>query len=334
MGTRVIVVGSVNIDLVATADRLPSPGETLTGARFSRHHGGKGGNQAVAAARLGAKTAFVGALGDDIFGDEARAALSAEGIDLAGLRTLPGATGVALILVDNRGENLISVASGANAGLTPDHVRAALAVLSPGPGDVVLVGHEIPTATAATALGTAREAGALTILNPAPADGLDRSVFGLADILTPNRTELAALVADDARRIGRAGRVSERPEIAAATLLDPNSEGTGVRRAVIVTLGEAGAIVVGRDAAPLDLAAPEVASIDTVGAGDTFNGALAAGIASGLDLESAARRAIAAAALSTTRSGAREGMPTLAEIEAQSDERTAPDGPALNVPEG
>jgi ribokinase len=315
VNARVIVVGSVNIDLVATADRLPAPGETVTGARFARHHGGKGGNQAVAAARLGAATAFVGAVGDDPFGDEALAALAAERIDVAAVRTLPEPTGVALIIVDGRGENLIAVASGANVLLTPDDVHAAFAVLVPRAGDVVLVGHEIPTATVKAALRAARQAGATTILNPAPAGGLDRSVFGDVDILTPNRGELASLVAEDIRRIGRAGRASERPEIAAAVLLDRNSEGQGVRRAVIVTLGAAGAVVVERGREPLDLPAPPVTAVDSVGAGDAFNGALAAGLASGLVLAEAAARAIAAAALSTTRPGAREGMPTTDELE-------------------
>jgi ribokinase len=314
--SRVIVVGSLNIDLVAHADVLPSPGETVTGARFSRHHGGKGGNQAVAAARLGAATAFVGAVGDDAFGEEARAALAAEGIDLSALRTVAAATGVALILVDARGENLIAVASGANAGVTAEDVRAGLALLAPRAGDVVLVGHEIPTAAARAALVAADAAGATSILNPAPAVGLDRSTFGLADILTPNRSELAALAAADARRIGRPGRVGERPETAAAALLNPNSEGEGVRQAVIVTLGDAGAVVVRRSGGPVDLAAPRVKAVDAVGAGDAFNGALAAGLATGLDLESAARRAIAAAALSTTQAGAREGLPTAAELQA------------------
>jgi ribokinase len=311
----VIVVGSVNIDLVATADRLPAPGETVIGARFGRHHGGKGGNQAVAAARLGAPTAFVGAVGDDSFGTDARDALAADGIDLSGLATVPGATGVALILVDAHGENLISVASGANAELTVNAVVAALGDLSPRPDDVILVSHEIPTATARAALRAGREAGATTILNPAPAGGLDRSVLGLVDVLTPNRSELAVLVADDARRIGRTGGSGGRPETAASTLVERNSEGEGVRRAVIVTLGEAGAVVIRPLAPPLDIAAPRVAPVDTVGAGDTFNGALAAGLAAGLDLEGAARRAIAAAALSTTRAGAREGIPTTAELE-------------------
>jgi len=313
---RVIVVGSVNIDLVATAERLPAPGETVTGARYSQHHGGKGGNQAVAAARLGAATAFVGAVGDDTLGEEARAALAAEGIDVAAVRTLPGATGVALILVDRHGENLISVASGANAELTPDHVLTAFATLAPSPGDIVLIGHEITTVTARAAVRAARQAGATTILNPAPAHGLDRSVFGDVDILTPNRGELATLVDEDIRRIGRAGRASERPEVAAATLLDRNSEGDGVRGAVIVTLGAAGAVVVARDREPLDLPAPAVTAVDSVGAGDAFNGALAAGLAAGLPLEAAAARAIAAAALSTTHPGAREGMPTTDELGA------------------
>jgi ribokinase len=316
MSSRVIVVGSVNVDLVATADRLPAPGETVTGATFSRHHGGKGGNQAVAAARLGVPSTLVAAVGDDEFGEDARVALAAEGIDLAALTTVPGATGIALILVDGRGENLISVASGANASLTAEVVRSALGRLTLGPGDVVLVGHEIPTAAARSALLAGRQAGATTILNPAPAGGLDRSVFGLADILTPNRTELAMLVAEDARRVGRAGGVGGTPETAASSILESNSEGEGVRDAVIVTLGDAGALVVGRSGPPMNIPAPLVSSVDAVGAGDTFNGALAAGLAAGLDLESAARRAIAAAAVSTTRAGAREGMPNTAELEA------------------
>ncbi|HET9457273.1 MAG TPA: ribokinase [Candidatus Limnocylindrales bacterium] len=312
---RVIVVGSVNIDLVATSERLPAPGETVTGAVFARHHGGKGGNQAVAAARLGAPTSFVGAVGDDEFGGEARAALEDEGIDLSGLATTPGPTGVALILVDGRGENLISVASGANAALTVELVRDALARLAPGAGDVVLVGHEIPTATARAALAAAAASGATTILNPAPAGGLDRSIFGLADVLTPNRGELAMLLAAEARRIGRAGVVDARPEIAAGTLLERNSEGEGVRWAVVVTLGPAGAVVVERGRWA-DASARRVGAVDTVGAGDAFNGALAAALAAGFELVPAAERAVAAAGLATTKAGAREGMPTTAELEA------------------
>lgn len=316
IGPRVIVVGSVNIDLVARAERLPAPGETVTGAEFSRHHGGKGGNQAVAAARLGAPTAFVGAVGDDGFGADARAALEAEGIDLSGLATIPGPTGVALILVDAGGENLISVASGANEALSVDQVTRALAALAVGPDDVVLACHEIPTAAVRAALRAASAAGATTILNPAPAAGIDRSTFGLADVLTPNRGEAAALVADEARRVGRGPGPAARAEVAARALLDANSEGSGVRRAVVVTLGAAGAVVVEAGREPVDLAAHRVHAVDAVGAGDSFNGALAAGLANGLTVVDAARRAIVAAGLATMRAGAREGMPTAAALEA------------------
>ncbi len=317
MTGRVIVVGSVNIDLVVSGERLPAPGETVTGGRFARFHGGKGGNQAVAAARLDVPTWFVGAVGDDDFGEAARAALVASGVDTSELLTLDGEpTGVALILVDDAGENLISVAGGANLALTPAQVSAALDRLGPAAGDVVLVGHEIPTATARETLRHASAAGATTILNPAPAGGLDRSTFGLADIVTPNRGELTALVAAEGRRIGRPPVAMDQPERAAATLLDTNAEGAGVRRAVLVSLGAAGAVLVPGHRAPVHLAAPAVRAVDTVGAGDTLNGALAAGIAQGLDAETAARRAVVAASLATTRAGAREGMPTAGELEA------------------
>ncbi len=290
-GGRVIVVGSVNIDLVVTTDRLPGPGETVTGGRFARHHGGKGGNQAVASARLGARTIFVGAVGDDAFGAEARAALAAEGIDVAELAVIAdAATGVALILVDAGGENLISVASGANGLVTPVAVRSALVRVAPGPDDVVLVGHEIPSATVAAALAAARSAGATTILNPAPADGLDGATVTLADIVTPNAGEAEILT----RACG------------------PLTDLVG---AVLVSRGADGARLE-VDGASTAIHTIVVEAIDTVGAGDTLNGALAAGLAEGLDLEVAARRAVAAASLAVTRAGAREGMPTLAELEA------------------
>jgi ribokinase len=314
VSARVIVVGSVNVDLVSHSARLPAPGETQTGASFSEHDGGKGANQAVAAARLGATTAFVGAVGRDAFGMRARAALDREGIDLAGLHTVEGATGVALILVDAHGENMISVASGANASLTPTDVASAFDVLAPQPGDVVLVGHEIPTMTARHALRLGREARALTIFNPAPATGVDRSVFGLADILTANRIELGTIVAAEAARVGRAPGLETRPIEAAMTLLERSSDGDGVARAVVVTLGAGGAAIVTAGAPPVDLPARNVGAIDAVGAGDTFAGALAASLAAGQDIVGAASRAVAAASISTRRAGAREGMPTVEEL--------------------
>jgi ribokinase len=290
-GGRVIVVGSVNIDLVVTTDRLPAPGETVTGGTFAQHHGGKGGNQAVAAARLGAPTSFVGAVGDDAFGTQARAALAADGIEVGELATLAGEpTGVALILVGAGGENLISVASGANLALTPAAVRDALGRLAPRAGDVILVGHEIPTASAREALAAGRAAGAVTILNPAPADGLDKATVALADVLTPNGGEAAVLAA------------------ACGTLAE-------LVGAVVVSHGADGARL---DAAGSSTSIPALAvtALDTVGAGDTLNGALAAGLAAGLPLAEAARRAVAAASLAVTKAGAREGMPTLAELDA------------------
>jgi len=299
MSGRVIVVGSVNIDEVVTVPRLPAQGETVIGGRYERHHGGKGANQAVAAARLGARVAFIGAVGADAFGYEARSVLDAEGIDLSGLIELADdPTGVALILVDRAGENAIAVASGANAAMTSVAVRAAMKRLAPVAGDVILVGHEIRTGAAHEALRLGRIAGATTILNPAPAGGLARPTLDLADVLTPNGGELEALAGPG------------RPSAQAKRLL-----GSGAKRSVLVSLGADGAMLVaGRRSTAIR--APHVAAVDTVGAGDTLNGALAAGLAAGLELAVAAHRAVIAASLAVTRAGAREGMPTAAELEA------------------
>jgi ribokinase len=314
---RVIVVGSINVDLVVRADRLPAPGETVLGGTFDRFHGGKGGNQAVAAARLGARVALVAALGDDIFGDEAAEALEGQDVDTSEVvRLADTPTGVALILVDAAGENLISVAPGANAALGDARVSDALARLEPAPGDVVLVVHEIPTAAARAALRVARDRAATTVFNPAPATGLDRPLLALADVLTPNRGELTRLVADDARRSGRSSPANGDPVRAARALLEATSEGPGVARAIVVSLGAAGAVLVPRDGPTVDIASPTVTAVDATGAGDTLNGALAAGLAAGLDLDAAARNAVVAASLSVTRAGAREGMPTRDELEA------------------
>ncbi len=301
MSRRVIVVGSVNVDLVATVGHLPAAGETVTGGRFAQHHGGKGGNQAVAAARLGAPTSFVGAVGADDHGTAARAALEAEGVDVTELRTLPDqATGVAVILVDAMGENCIAVAGGANMALGSGHVRESLKRLGLAPGHVVLVGHEIPTVTATEALRYAKAAGATTILNPAPATGVGPDTLGLSDVLTPNQGEAAQLV-----------RHEGDPEAIGAELLAAIAGGGNV----LITLGGRGALLVAKEGS-LPMPAPDVPVVDTVGAGDTLNGALAAGLAAGLPVREAARRAVAAASLAITRAGAREGMPTARELEA------------------
>jgi len=315
MSGRVLVVGSVNVDLVVQCERLPLPGETVLGGTFKRFHGGKGGNQAVAAARLGVPVMLVAALGDDEFAGDARAALAREGVGTDVLVTLEHtATGVALILVDAKAENQIAVAPGANAGLTAAHVRQALIRLNPHAGDVVVVTHEISTAAACEALRIGREGGAWTILNPAPADGIDRTMLSLADVVTPNRGELAMLAADDARRSGRVTAGAEDPTKAARTLLETTSEGPGAGLAFLVSLGSSGAMLVPRTGRTVDIKAPRVRAVDATGAGDALNGAMAAALAGGLDLETAARRAVVAASLSVTRAGAREGMPTLDEL--------------------
>jgi ribokinase len=341
MSGRVIVVGSVNVDLVVRAPRLPTPGETVTGGTFERHHGGKGGNQAVAAARLGRPTLFVGAIGDDAFGVEARVALQTERVDTSRLRTIPGsATGVAVIIVDARAENLIGVSSGANEALEPAMVAEALGRLGPLRGDVVLVCHEIPTASVREALRVGRAAGAITVLNPAPAHGLDAKTLGLADVMTPNRTELSMLV--NAVVGGRGGAVSGDPVEAAARLVDalplpagrePAVGEDAIRGpAVVVTLSAAGARIVRRGAGAagaITVPAPSVDAIDSTGAGDAFNGALAVALSLGLTLEAACERAVAAGALATTRAGAREGMPTFDGLEEFLAERSsAPSGSA------
>ncbi len=319
MSGRVIVVGSVNVDLVVVTDRLPRPGETVIGGDIARHHGGKGGNQAVAAARMGALVEFVGAVGTDDLGRAAADALAAGRVATTCLAHLDRATGVALIVVDRDGENLIAVAPGANASIDPAAVIAALASLATGPGDVVLTVAEIPTAAVRAALEFGRAAGATTILNPAPADGLDAATLALADVITPNRSELALI----ARLAGvdPTGAVATAVDAMGAarnleTLARSVLGGSGGGRAAVVTLGAAGAIVVPANDEAVALGPADVTPIDATGAGDTFSGVLAASLAAGLPMVAAARRAVVAAGISTTRAGARGGMPTRAEVEA------------------
>jgi ribokinase len=247
MSGRVIVVGSVNIDLVARVPHLPHPGETVTGGSYDRHHGGKGGNQAVAAARLRRPTLFIGALGDDTFEVEARRALSSERVDVSMVASLPGQpTGVALILVDSTGENEIAVVPGANGAIEKGYVSECLSRLGRLTGDVVLVCNEVPLDVVREALVCAHASGGTTILNPAPALGLDRSVLALADIITPNRNELLTLLHTEARRTGRRTDTNQEAASRARQLLETGPDGPGVRKAVIVTLGAAGVLVIER----------------------------------------------------------------------------------------
>ena len=312
---RVLVVGSVNVDLVVAASCLPGPGQTVTGGDLARYQGGKGGNKATAAARLGARVAFVGAVGDDEMGRQARSALASEGIDVAGLAVSSRATGVALIVVDPRGENLITVAPGANDEVHAVHVRTALAALAPGPDDVVLVCREIPPDGVRAALEVGRDAGSMTILNPAPADGLDAATLALADILTPNETELAWLAGSGPGSGSGRGDAETAARLALAGQPTGAGDAAARGRAVVVTLGAAGALIVRAAGAAVAVPAPAMEVVDTTGAGDTFNGALAVALAESRPIGDALRFANAAAGLSVTRLGAQASIPSRKEVD-------------------
>jgi ribokinase len=285
MARDVYVVGSVNLDLVVRAATLPGPGETVTGGTFERHGGGKSANQAVAAARQGAAVRMIAAVGTDDLGDEAIADLEAEGIDVSGVaRVDTAATGVALIVVDDGGENQIAVASGANAELSPEAVEAALAGAAA--GAVALLGLEVPDAPVLAAARAARAAGLEVVLNPAPARPLPAELLALSPVLTPNEPEAAALSGES------------DPEAAARAL----TARTGAP--VVVTVGPQGALLADGDDVER-IPAPAVDAVDTTGAGDAFNGALAAALAGGAALADAVREAVAVAAEAVRRPGAR-----------------------------
>lgn len=276
---RVLVVGSANLDLVATTARHPAPGETLIGHDYSEHPGGKGLNQAVAAARAGSPTRFVGAVGRDDAGQTLTRVAGEAGVDTSEVAVVDVSTGRALILVADSGENSIVVVPGANE-LCPEGAARA--------GEVVLAQLEVPLDTVESTFRSAREVGATTVLNPAPARPLPPELLDLVDIIVPNEHELDLL--------GGVSGLLER--------------GVGT---VVVTLGAEGARVHTSEGA-VDIPTLAVDAVDTTGAGDTFCGYLASGLASGLPLESAARRGCLAAALSTTRSGAVPSIPTSAEV--------------------
>jgi ribokinase len=299
---RVVVVGSVNVDLVMRLPRLPLAGETVPGGALARHDGGKGANQAVAAARAGASTSFVGAVGEDD-GAGPVSALAAEGVDVSHVLRAGQPTGHAVVLVsDGTGENQIAVAPGANGSLSAGHVAAALAALSLMPADVVVLSFEVPAQALRAAAGAARASGARLVVNPAPAqDGYAGLVDG-ATVITPNQHELPALIT-------QAGLAAPADAFAAATAL---ARCTGA--SVLVTMGGQGAQLTTADSSE-HFPARRVDAIDTTGAGDTLTGVLAASLAGGWPLRASVSRAVAAASLAVTQPGARAGMPTQAAIE-------------------
>jgi ribokinase len=295
---RVVVVGSINMDLVTVAQRFPAPGETLLGERFLSVHGGKGGNQAVAAARLGAEVHMIGAVGDDPFGQPLCDALAEEGIHIEHVaRIAHCSSGTASITVAN-GENQIIVVPGANAQLTPTHVRNAQDVIAQ--ADAVLVQMEVPLQTVEATLRVAHQQHVPVILNPAPAQQLPTEWLQLARYITPNQHELATLLGADASEDFRV-LMRQAP---CPVVLTRGAEGAWFREQ-----GE-----------PQHQESFEVKVVDSTGAGDTFNGALAVYLHEGLDV--AVRKACAAAALSVTQLGARAGMPRRADVDALLAHRT------------
>lgn len=285
----VIVVGSVNVDLVFTSlEHLPARGETVRSSGFAVLPGGKGANQACAAAKLGAEVSLVARVGRDDYGDLALAALESDGVALALTARVDEPTGVAAVLVDDRGENVVVVAPGANARLGPDSAGDAADVEDA----VVLACLEVPADAVLAWSRVARSRGWTFVLNPAPARALPDELLANVDVLTPNESELIGV-----------GRTVEE-------LLDA---GVG---AVVVTRGARGAELHRRGSPVHTQPAFDVSPVDTTGAGDAFSGGLAAALSQGLDLEQALRRGSAAGALTTTRLGARAAQPVLAEVTA------------------
>jgi ribokinase len=300
---RIVVVGSSNTDMVVKADRIPAPGETILGGAFVMAAGGKGANQAVAAARLGAEVTFVARLGADPLGDQAVAGYRREGIltDLV-VRDPDRPTGVALIIVDARGENSITVALGANEALSPDDVeRAADRIRA---ADAVVMQLEVPLAAVERAAALAAAAGVPVILDPAPAPdaGLPAALLAHVTCLKPNESEAERLTGI---------RVID---VASATRAAADLRARGPRT-VIVTLGAAGAVLVD-DAGARHMPAHPIVAVDTTAAGDAFTGALATAVGRGGSWDDAVRLALAAGASAATRMGAQPSLPTEAECAA------------------
>jgi len=299
---RVLVAGSIIMDVVATAPRHPKVGETVLGERMFFFPGGKGANQAVAAARLGADTALIGRIGRDDFGAQMRAFLAAQGVDLTSVReSEQAATGSALIVVAQQ-DNAIVVVPAANAELSVEDIAAAAISR----GDVLLAQLEIPTATVAAFFAKGRAAGAQTIFNPAPAIDVDSSLFRLADIIILNETELAAFAR---RKVTATTGASEIADAACALR-------SRADQVVCVTLGARGAVAcIGDEAHVVDGRAVEV--VDTTGAGDCFAGAVAAELARGANVLDALQLANVAASICVQRMGAGPSMPRLDEVRVE-----------------
>jgi ribokinase len=296
----VLVIGSSNTDLIIKAARIPKPGETILGGEFARAAGGKGANQAVAAARAGGAVTFIARVGRDANGEAALAGFTADGINVKHvIRDPTHPSGVALILVDRKGENSIAVASGANDKLSPADVREANAAFRR--ARVVLLQLETPLKTVMASAALAAAAGVPMVLNPAPAQPLPLQLLKRVYVLTPNESEAELLTGVVVSNQATAARAAEK-------LL---ARGVQI---VIITLGARGAFVAGKGVQQM-IPGFKVDAVDATGAGDVFNGALVVALAEGRSLPEAARFASAAAAISVTRFGAQPSAPTRREIE-------------------
>ncbi len=297
---KVIVVGSVNMDITARTDKLPDTGETVAARSVEYLPGGKGLNQAVAAAKIGTTVVLAGCLGSDSFADELASFVRRHKIDVSCLRRSEKNSGIALITVDERGQNTIVVAPGSNADVCPEDVKK----LPVSPGDVVVCQFEIPPAAVAAAFAKARRYGARTILNPSPVCPIPDEIFRNTDILIANETELAFLSRENVDENTPAEKIAD-----AAEKLKTDAEQT-----VIVTLGSRGALVAGsKDMLFVD--SYKVPAVDTVGAGDCFAGVFAAKLAEGKDVGENVKTAARAAAVCVTRKGAAPAMPDAGELE-------------------
>lgn len=301
MPAKVVVIGSLNMDLVTRAPRLPRGGETLIGESFATVSGGKGANQAVAAARLGAQVSMVGCVGSDAYGEELRGALLAEQIDCQAVSTVDDSSGVALIVVDDNSQNAIVIVAGANGALTAEVIDRFDAVLQA--ADVIICQLEVPDATVGHALKRGRELGKTVILNPAPASRpLPEDWYASIDYLIPNESEASALSGLPVDSLASA-------ETAASRLISLGAS------KVIITLGAQGSLFAngkGFEHFPV----PKVKAVDTTAAGDTFVGGFAAALAAGKGEGDAIRFGQVAAALSVTRAGAQPSIPTLSDVQA------------------
>lgn len=299
---RVVVVGSLNMDLVIHAPRLPQAGETLIGHTFTKVHGGKGANQAVAAARLGAQVAMIGRVGRDDHGVQLLAGLQDEGIDCRGVSTdVAQPTGIASIVVDDAGQNEIVIVAGSNGTLTTEIVAEYQAVIDA--ADVVVCQLEVPYDTVFAVMQQAKASGKIVVLNPAPVtNALPREWLALADYLIPNELEASAL----------SGVVVDSPHSAAQAAKVLQQHGA---HQVMITLGQQGVFVLAAgDVVGRHYPSPVVVALDTTGAGDTFVGGFCAALANGHAFDNAVQFGQAAAALSVTRAGAQTSIPYLREV--------------------